>query len=82
MTAPTLAGIVSEVLSIPESDLDTSFFGLGGDSASAINVVRRLRRHAGIDMDPMDLLTCDSVAVLSDSLLGRVDPGENPPTST
>ncbi len=79
MTASSLSGIVSEVLGIPETELNASFFGLGGDSAAAISVVRRLLRTTGIDLDPLDLLTCDSVPELSNSLAGPTGPTETTP---
>ncbi|KAA1243787.1 amino acid adenylation domain-containing protein, partial [Mycobacterium simiae] len=56
-----LAGIYAEVLGLGRVGVDESFFDLGGDSISAIQVVARARA-AGVVCRPRDLFTEQSVA--------------------
>ncbi|MDK4218997.1 non-ribosomal peptide synthetase [Pantoea agglomerans] len=51
----TLAGIWSEVLSIPVPGIDDNFFTLGGDSISSLQVVSKARA-AGIAITPKQAL--------------------------
>ncbi|MCV7076859.1 amino acid adenylation domain-containing protein [Mycobacterium szulgai] len=56
-----LAGIYAEVLGLDRVGVDESFFDLGGDSISAIQVVARARA-AGVVCRPRDLFTEQTVA--------------------
>lgn len=80
MSESALFGIIGEILGIPQVDRNASFVALGGDSMSAITVVRRLQRTTGIELDGLDLLSCDSLAELSDSMADLVDGADPAPT--
>ena len=69
MTESALLRVISEILGIPEVDVSASFIALGGDSIAAINVVRRLHRATGVELDALDVLSCDSLGELSDEFL-------------
>ena len=75
MSEAALFGIVGEILGIPEVDPAKGFVALGGDSIAAINVVRRLQRTTGIELDALDLLSCDSLGELSESMTESVEAG-------
>ncbi|ARG94953.1 hypothetical protein B1T50_26790 [Mycobacterium kansasii] len=83
-----LAGIYAQVLGLDQVGVDDSFFDLGGDSISAIQVAARARA-AGIECRPRDLFTLQSVAGIAgaarlngDAASGAVDDcaGEVPAT--
>ena len=69
MTESALLRVISEILGISEVDVNASFIALGGDSIAAINVVRRLHRATGVELDALDVLSCDSLGELSDEFL-------------
>ena len=69
MTESAVLRVVSEILGISKVDVNASFIALGGDSIAAINVVRRLHRATGVEMDALDVLSCDSIGELSDEFL-------------
>uniref|UniRef100_UPI0038CC16B7 non-ribosomal peptide synthetase n=1 Tax=Mycobacterium conspicuum TaxID=44010 RepID=UPI0038CC16B7 len=59
-----LAGIYSEVLGVEHVGLDDSFFDLGGDSLSAMQVVTRARA-AGLTCRPRDIFVEQTVGRLA-----------------
>ena len=59
-----LTGIYAQVLGLPEVGLDDSFFDLGGDSISSMQVVARARA-AGLVFRPRDVFTEQTVARLA-----------------
>ncbi|WP_093275179.1 non-ribosomal peptide synthetase [Saccharopolyspora shandongensis] len=61
-----LCAVVSEVFGADEVGVDEDFFGLGGDSISAITVSARLRAH-GLHLRPRDLLARRTLAALAAS---------------
>jgi len=69
VTESALLRVISEILGISEVDVNASFIALGGDSIAAINVVRRLHRATGVELDALDVLSCDSLEELSDEFL-------------
>ncbi len=60
----TLAAIWQEVLGLERVAADANFFGLGGDSIIAIQVVSRARRQ-GIHLAPRDLFEHQTVQALA-----------------
>jgi 3-oxoacyl-(acyl-carrier-protein) synthase/acyl carrier protein len=54
-TVQKLAAVWGSVLGRPITDLDRSFFELGGDSISGIKVVNQIRSDFEIEMDLIDL---------------------------
>ncbi len=89
-TTPTeeiLAGIYARVLGVERVGVDDSFFDLGGDSISAIQVVLRAR-GAGVRCRPRDIFVEQTVArlalvaTLADDADGPVDEGIGPVLST
>jgi amino acid adenylation domain-containing protein/non-ribosomal peptide synthase protein (TIGR01720 family) len=82
-----LAGIFAEVLGLEQVGVDDSFFDLGGDSISAIQVV--VRAHgAGLVGRPRDIFVQQTVArlarvvTLADSAHAEVDEGLGPVIAT
>ncbi|MGV0875330.1 amino acid adenylation domain-containing protein, partial [Mycolicibacterium sp. XJ879] len=82
-----LAGIYAEVLGLERVGVDDSFFDLGGDSISAIQVI--MRGHAaGLVGRPRDIFVQQTVARLArvvrlaDSSTGEVDEGTGPVIAT
>ncbi|MGE2725866.1 amino acid adenylation domain-containing protein, partial [Mycolicibacterium pulveris] len=82
-----LAGIYAEVLGLERVGVDDSFFDLGGDSISAIQVI--MRGHAaGLVGRPRDIFVQQTVARLArvvrlaDSTSGEVDEGTGPVIAT
>lgn len=56
--------MVAAAFDVPEVSVDDDFFGLGGDSISAITVCSELRA-AGLDVRPRDFLSGSSFATLA-----------------
>ncbi|MGV0742804.1 amino acid adenylation domain-containing protein [Mycolicibacterium sp. XJ870] len=83
----TLAGIFAEVLGLEQVGVDQSFFDLGGDSISAIQVVWRAHA-AGLVGRPRDIFVQQTVARLArvvreaGSAVGMVDEGLGPVVAT
>jgi amino acid adenylation domain-containing protein/non-ribosomal peptide synthase protein (TIGR01720 family) len=82
-----LAGIYAEVLGLERVGVDDSFFDLGGDSISAIQVI--MRGHAaGLVGRPRDIFVQQTVARLArvvrlaDSSGGEIDEGTGPVIAT
>ena len=82
-----LAGVVAEVLGVERVGVDDSFFELGGDSITAIQLVGRARA-AGLTLTAHDVFAHRTVAGLA-AVAGVADPadavpddgvGEIPPT--
>ncbi|HEX8081789.1 MAG TPA: amino acid adenylation domain-containing protein [Jatrophihabitans sp.] len=65
VSAQLLAGLVAEVLAISAPSIDRSFIALGGDSITAMQVVR-LARRVGIGLETKDVLEQPSVAALAE----------------
>lgn len=59
-----LCAVVAAAFDVPEVSVDDDFFGLGGDSISAITVCSELRA-AGLDVRPRDFLSGSSFATLA-----------------
>lgn len=72
-----LAGVFAEVLGVPEVGVDDSFFELGGDSISAIQLVGRARA-AGLSLTAHDVFAHRTVAGLA-AVAGEVDPADAVP---
>ncbi|MGH3726107.1 MAG: amino acid adenylation domain-containing protein [Mycobacterium sp.] len=82
-----LAGIFAQVLGLDQVGVDDSFFDLGGDSISAIQVVWRAR-VAGLVGRPRDIFVQQTVARLArvvrmaDNAGGVIDEGLGPVVAT
>ena len=82
-----LAGIYAQVLGLDRVGVDDSFFDLGGDSVSSMQVVTRARA-AGVLCRPRDIFVEQTVAGLArvagvtDSAAGVVDEGIGPVVAT
>ncbi|WP_120279578.1 non-ribosomal peptide synthetase, partial [Mycolicibacterium novocastrense] len=82
-----LAGIYAEVLGLDQVGVDDSFFDLGGDSISSMQVVARARA-AGLVCRPRDIFVEQTVARLArvvevaDEGLAPVDEGTGPVAAT
>ncbi|MFC9896297.1 amino acid adenylation domain-containing protein [Nocardia sp. NPDC127579] len=73
-----LCEVVAEVLGRPRVGIDDDFFGLGGDSITAISVSSRLRAH-GLILQPKELLAQRDLAALAVQAVA-VEAGEAPRT--
>ncbi|MFE5598186.1 condensation domain-containing protein [Streptomyces coelicoflavus] len=60
-----LCGVFAEVLGLPAVGIDDSFFDLGGDSISSIQLVSRARR-AGLAISPREVFRHKTVLALAD----------------
>ncbi|EWS95122.1 non-ribosomal peptide synthetase [Streptomyces filamentosus] len=60
-----LCGLFAEVLGLPAVGIDDSFFDLGGDSISSIQLVGRAQR-AGLAISPRDVFRHKTVLALAD----------------
>ncbi|MDO3639691.1 amino acid adenylation domain-containing protein, partial [Mycolicibacterium arseniciresistens] len=82
-----LSGIYAEVLGLERVGVDDSFFDLGGDSISSMQVVARARA-AGLVCRPRDVFVEQTVArlarvaVVADGAAGVVDEGIGPVLAT
>ncbi|WP_420892009.1 amino acid adenylation domain-containing protein [Mycobacteroides salmoniphilum] len=82
-----LAGIYAQVLGVEQIGVDDSFFDLGGDSISSMQVVARARA-AGLLLRPRDIFVEQTVsrlaqvAVFADGATGVVDEGTGPVVTT
>ncbi|HEY1966718.1 MAG TPA: condensation domain-containing protein, partial [Pseudonocardia sp.] len=82
-----LAGIYAQVLGLDRVGVDDSFFDLGGDSISSMQVVARARA-AGLVCKPRDIFVEQTVArlvrvaVVGDAEAGVVDEGVGPVLAT
>ncbi|MEU7133045.1 amino acid adenylation domain-containing protein [Streptomyces sp. NPDC046261] len=63
-TEEVLCGLFAEVLGLPAVGIDDSFFDLGGDSISSIQLVSRARR-AGLAVSPRDVFRHKTVTALA-----------------
>jgi amino acid adenylation domain-containing protein/non-ribosomal peptide synthase protein (TIGR01720 family) len=61
-----LAALFSEVLSLPRVSIDDSFFDLGGDSITSIQLISAARK-AGLIISPRDVFKHQTVAALATS---------------
>ena len=82
-----LAGIYAQVLGLDRVGVDDSFFDLGGDSISSMQVVARARA-AGVLCRPRDIFVEQTVAgvarvaAVTDGAAGVVDEGVGPVVAT
>ena len=81
-----LAGIYTQILNLDHISIDDSFFDLGGDSISAMQVVARARA-AGLLCRPRDIFVEQTVARLAQVVVaggqtGPVDEGIGPVMAT
>ncbi|MGV9988113.1 amino acid adenylation domain-containing protein, partial [Streptomyces olivaceus] len=60
-----LCGLFAEILGLPAVGIDDSFFDLGGDSISSIQLVSRAR-GAGLSVSPRDVFRHKTVLALAD----------------
>ncbi|GAA3375074.1 hypothetical protein GCM10020367_41450 [Streptomyces sannanensis] len=72
-----LTALFEEILGLPEVRADESFFALGGDSITAIQLVSRARTH-GIGLTPRDVFTHRTPAALAQR---AVVTGDEPPAA-
>jgi amino acid adenylation domain-containing protein len=83
-TEEQVAALWGEVLHQERVSMDDTFFGVGGHSLTATQLVSRLRRHFGIDLQIGRVFDAESVAHLArtvDALVAsRHDAGEAPET--
>ncbi|GGZ96574.1 acyl carrier protein [Streptomyces bluensis] len=54
--------IWADVIGIPEADVDTNFFDLGGHSLLLMELASRLNQQLGIDTDVLMLMEYPTVA--------------------
>jgi len=52
----------ADVIGIPEADVDTNFFDLGGHSLLLMELVNQLQQRLGIDTDVLILMEHPTVA--------------------
>jgi amino acid adenylation domain-containing protein/non-ribosomal peptide synthase protein (TIGR01720 family) len=76
ITQQTLAEIWQELLGVKQVGVEDNFFELGGDSILTIQVVSRARR-AGLEMEPRDLFTHQTIQQLSTAIGGRISAQTN-----
>ena len=57
--------IWADVIGIPEADVDTNFFDLGGHSLMLMEVVSRLQEKLGIETDVLTLMEYPTVAMFT-----------------
>ncbi|NJC70660.1 amino acid adenylation domain-containing protein [Planosporangium thailandense] len=74
----TLSELFAEVLRLPQVGVDDSFFDLGGDSISSIQLVSRARK-AGLLFSPRDVFTHKTVAALAAAVNCLADQAAEPP---
>ncbi len=67
-----LCELFAEVLCLPTVGVEDSFFELGGDSITSIQIVARARR-AGLSLTPRDVFVHRTVAALRAQVLAGVD---------
>ncbi|MGP3973993.1 amino acid adenylation domain-containing protein [Streptomyces sp. 8N114] len=74
----TLCKLFGELLGVPDVGIDDSFFDLGGDSITTIQLVSRAQA-AGITLTPQDVLTHRAVAGLASAAVehGGIEPAED-----
>ncbi len=87
LTEEVLVGIYAQVLGLERVGVDDSFFELGGDSISSMQVVARARA-AGLRCRPRDIFVEQTVARLArlagvaDAAVGPIDEGLGPVSVT
>ncbi|WP_343745931.1 non-ribosomal peptide synthase/polyketide synthase [Chitinophaga sp.] len=69
-TEALLAGIWQQLLNLPRIGVYDNFFESGGDSIITIQVVSRARR-AGLEFQPRDIFTHQTIAALTTALQSR-----------
>ncbi|MGN7996499.1 non-ribosomal peptide synthase/polyketide synthase [Chitinophaga sp. 22308] len=69
-TEQVLAGIWQQLLNLPRIGVYDNFFESGGDSIITIQVVSRARR-AGLEFQPRDIFTHQTIAALATELQSR-----------
>src|SRR3569833_4186275 len=69
-----------EVLELPHVDADTSFFSVGGNSLSAMQLIARIRRDLGVDLEIRSLFAHPTIAGLNEHI-GRFRSGQYPPVA-
>ncbi|MBB4923467.1 acyl carrier protein [Kitasatospora kifunensis] len=57
-----ISRIWADIIGIPEADIHTNFFDLGGHSLQLMEVVARLNEQLGIDVDVLALMEYPTVA--------------------
>jgi amino acid adenylation domain-containing protein len=69
-TQRALAGLVAEVLRLPEVGISDDFFALGGHSMAAMRLLGRIRAALGVDLAVRDIFDAPTVAALTDRVAG------------
>ncbi|MGH4018676.1 MAG: non-ribosomal peptide synthase/polyketide synthase, partial [Pseudonocardiaceae bacterium] len=76
-----VARIWAEVLGVERVGVEDSFFELGGDSISSIQVISRLRAALEVDVSPRAVFTHPTVAELAAAIASRAGMGDAGPPS-
>ncbi|MGH3164724.1 MAG: acyl carrier protein [Trebonia sp.] len=71
-----VAWIWAAVIGIPEADVDTNFFDLGGHSLLLMVLVSELNRQLGIDTDVLVLMEYPTVAKFTSYWNSRESAGQ------
>ncbi|MGW3949495.1 acyl carrier protein [Streptomyces sp. NPDC004752] len=66
-----IAQIWADVIGIPEADVDTNFFDLGGHSLQLMELASRLNEQLGIDTDVLTLMEYPTVAEFTAHWISR-----------
>ncbi|MBE1490014.1 non-ribosomal peptide synthetase [Plantactinospora soyae] len=69
-TQRALAGLVAEVLRLPEVGISDDFFALGGHSMAAMRLLGRIRAALGVDLAVRDIFDAPTVAGLAERVAG------------
>ncbi|WP_370936749.1 beta-ketoacyl synthase N-terminal-like domain-containing protein [Amycolatopsis sp. cg13] len=64
----TLLQLWEETLGVPDLDLDSDFFELGGNSLQATQLLARLREHLDVDLPAATLFDHSTIRALADEL--------------
>jgi nonribosomal peptide synthetase DhbF len=73
-TAPerALAGIFAEVLRVERVGVTDNFFGLGGNSLTAVKLIARVRAEFGVRLPLWVVFQCASVSELAGQVESRL----------
>ncbi|WBL19053.1 non-ribosomal peptide synthetase [Citricoccus sp. NR2] len=77
-TERVLVQLYSEVLGLDSVSTDESFFALGGDSITAIQLVNRIRTELNLDLTARLVYNSPSVEALASSLTAGLDDVDEP----
>ncbi|MGW2817180.1 amino acid adenylation domain-containing protein [Streptomyces sp. NPDC001415] len=80
-TERTLAAMWSELLEVPVTSRDASFFDLGGHSLRGVTLVARIRERLGVRLRLRDLFRAPVLADLAARIDTEAEPGEQSPAA-